>query len=87
MYTLGDVARCSVGLPCDFYNEDLLYKLFGVNAELLIDHVWGWEPCTLKQIKQYKPTTNSLSNGQVLHEAYDFEKARLVAKEMETAHS
>ena len=82
MYTLGDVARCSVGLPCDFYNEDLLYKLFGVNAELLIDHVWGWEPCTLKQIKQYKPTTNSLSNGQVLHEAYDFEKARLVAKEM-----
>lgn len=85
MYTLGDVARCSVGLPCDFYNEDLLYKLFGVNAELLIDHAWGWEPCTLKQIKQYKPTTNSLSNGQVLHEAYNFEKARLVIKEMADA--
>lgn len=76
MYTLGDVARCSL---C---SEELLYKLFGVNAELLIDHAWGWEPCTIAQIKAYRPSTNSLSSGQVLSEPYDFVKAKLVVKEM-----
>lgn len=76
MFTMGDVARCSV------YNEDLLYKLFGVNAELLIDHAWGWEPCTIAEVKAYKPTTNSLSSGQVLHCPYTFEKAKLVTREM-----
>ena len=76
MFTMGDVARCSV------YNEDLLYKLFGINAELLIDHAWGWEPCTLADIKAYKPSTNCLSSGQVLHCPYDFNKAKIVLKEM-----
>ena len=76
MYTLGDVARCSL---C---SEELLFKLFGVNAELLIDHAWGWEPCTIAQIKAYRPSTNSLSSGQVLSEPYDFVKAKLVVKEM-----
>lgn len=82
MYTMGDVARCSVGKPEDFYNEDLLYKLFGVNAELLIDHAWGFEPCTMADIKAYKPSTNSISSGQVLHCPYTFEKARLIVREM-----
>ncbi len=82
MYTMGDVARCSIGRPSDFYNEDLLYKLFGVNAELLIDHAWGWEPCTISQIKAYKPTTNSLSSGQVLKEPYTCDKAKLIVREM-----
>lgn len=76
MYTMGDVARCSIE------NEDLLFKLFGINAELLIDHAWGYEPCTIKEIKSYKPTTNSLSSGQVLHEPYDYKKAKLIVKEM-----
>ena len=76
MYTLGDIARCSIE------NEDLLYKLFGVNAELLIDHVWGYEPCTIKDVKSYKPTTNSLSSGQVLHSPYDYDKTKLIVKEM-----
>lgn len=71
----GDVARCSVD------NEDLLYRLFGVNAELLIDHAWGWEPCTIKEIKAYKPSSNSVSSGQVLHCPYNFEKAKLVVRE------
>ena len=82
LYTMGDVARCSIGDPNGFHNEDLLYKLFGVNAELLIDHAWGWEPCTIADIKAYKPSTNSLSSGQVLHCPYDFEKARLIVREM-----
>lgn len=82
LYTMGDIARCSVGKAGDYYNEDLLYKLFGVNAELLIDHAWGWEPCTLEYIKAYKPGTNSISSGQVLHSPYDFDKAKLVAREM-----
>lgn len=82
MYTMGDVARCSVGGKQDFYNEDLLYKLFGVNAELLIDHAWGWEPCTMEQIKKYKPESNSLSSGQVLWCPYDFTKGELIVKEM-----
>ena len=82
LYTMGDVARCSVGDPRAFHNEELLYKLFGINAELLIDHAWGWEPCTIADIKAYKPETNSLSSGQVLQCPYDYEKARLVIREM-----
>ncbi|NLN05887.1 MAG: DNA methylase [Clostridiaceae bacterium] len=82
LYTMGDIARCSLGKPSDYYNEDLLYKLFGVNAELLIDHAWGYEPCTIEDIKSYKPETNSLCSGQVLTEPYSFVKARLVAREM-----
>ena len=82
IFTMGDIARCSLGLPYSRYNEELLYKLFGVNAELLIDHAWGWEPCTIADIKAYKPSTNSLSSGQVLACPYSFEKARLIVKEM-----
>ncbi len=82
MYTMGDVALCSVGEKNSYYNEDLLYKLFGVNAELLIDHAWGWEPCTIADIKAYKPTTNSLTTGQVLQEPYNCEKAKLIVREM-----
>lgn len=82
LHTMGDIARCSIGHPNEFYNEDLLYKLFGINAELLIDHAWGWEPCTIKEIKAYRPSVNSLSSGQVLHCAYPFDKARLVLREM-----
>ncbi len=82
IYTMGDIARCSLGGPTDYYNEDLLYRLFGVNAELLIDHAWGWEPCTMKAIKAYKPKNNSIGSGQVLQCPYDFKKARLVAREM-----
>lgn len=82
MYTMGDVARCSTGASSDFYNEDLLYKLFGVNAELLIDHAWGWEPCTMADIRAYKPTTNSTGSGQVLQCPYEYKKARLIVQEM-----
>jgi len=82
LVTMGDIARCSLGKPTDYYNEDLLYKLFGINAELLIDHAWGWEPCTIADIKTYKPSTNSIGSGQVLHSAYTFEKARLIVREM-----
>ena len=82
LFTMGDIARCSVGKPSDYYNEELLYRLFGVNAELLIDHAWGWEPCTIADVKAYKPESSSLGSGQVLHCPYDFEKARLVAREM-----
>lgn len=82
MYTMGDVARCSVGKPYEYYNEDLLYGLFGVNAELLIDHAWGWEPCTMKEIKAYRPETNSLGSGQVLQRPYDFDGGRLIVREM-----
>ena len=80
--TMGDIARCSLGREDEFYNEGLLYKLFGVNAELLIDHAWGYEPVTIAHIKAYKPTTNSLGSGQVLHCAYTNEKARLITREM-----
>ncbi len=76
MLTMGDVARCSV------QNEKLLYSLFGKNAELLIDHAWGWEPCTMKEIKSYTPENTSLSVGQVLPEPYTYEKARLIVREM-----
>ncbi len=85
IYTMGDIARCSIGKATDFYNEELLYRLFGVNAELLIDHAWGWEPCTIAQIKAYRPESNSLSNGQVLTSPYPFDKARLVVWEMTDA--
>ena len=82
LYTMGDIARCSIGKENELYNEDLLYRLFGVNAELLIDHAWGYEPCTMEMVKAYKPETNSVCSGQVLHCPYDFEKAKLVVKEM-----
>lgn len=82
LYTMGDIARCSIGGQNEYYNEDLLYKLFGVNAELLIDHAWGHEPCTLEHIKAYIPEDNSISSGQVLQEPYDYEKTKLVVKEM-----
>lgn len=85
IYTMGDIARCSIGSKNDYYNEDLLYKLFGVNAELLIDHAWGWECCTMKQIKSYRPESSSLSNGQVLPGPYEFDKARIVVWEMTDA--
>ena len=76
IYTMGDIARTSL------VNEDLLFKLFGVNAELLIDHAWGYEPCTISDAKNYKPLKNSISSGQVLHCAYDYNKAKLVVREM-----
>ncbi len=82
LYTMGDIARCSIGKSSDYYNEDLLYKLFGINAELLIDHAWGWEPCTIADIKGYKPSTNSLNSGQVLQSPYDFVKGKLIVREM-----
>ena len=82
LYTMGDIARCSLGKPTDFHNEDLLYRLFGVNAELLVDHAWGWEPCTIAAIKAYKPSTKSLGSGQVLQAPYRFEKAKLIVREM-----
>ena len=76
LYTMGDVARCSVE------NEELLYRLFGKNAELLIDHAWGWEPCTIEAVKAYRPETNSLSSGQVLQHPYEAAQAKLVLREM-----
>ena len=82
LFTMGDIARCSIGKSNELYNEELLYKLFGINAELLIDHAWGYEPCTMENVKSYKPETNSVSSGQVLHCPYDYEKAKLIVKEM-----
>ena len=76
MYTMGDVAECSV------YNEDRLYRLFGVNAELLIDHAWGWEPCTIADIKSYKPKAHSISQGQVLSRPYTFDEGHIIVREM-----
>jgi len=87
LYTMGDIARCSVGKETDYYNEELLYKLFGVNAEILIDHAWGWEPCTIADVKAYKPENKSIVSGQVLQCPYEFEKARLVVREMADALS
>lgn len=81
LYTMGDIARCSVS-DDSYYNESLLYKLFGINAELLIDHAWGWEPCTIDEIKSYVPECNSISSGQVLQCPYDNEKARIIVREM-----
>ena len=82
LFTMGDIARCSLGHPNAFYNENLLYRLFGINAELLIDHAWGVEPCTIADIRAYKPENNSLGSGQVLHCAYTAQKAKLVVREM-----
>ena len=79
IFTMGDIARCSL------QDEDLLYRLFGINAELLIDHAWGWEPCTMQAIKSYRPENNSFSSGQVLMEPYPFDRARVVAWEMAEA--
>lgn len=79
IFTMGDIAMQSER------NEELLYKLFGVNAELLIDHAWGWEPCTMQAIKEYRPTVNSLSQGQVLQHPYNYKKALVVIKEMAEA--
>ena len=76
LHTMGDIARCSIE------NESLLYEILGINAELLIDHAWGYEPCTISEIKKYRPESNSLSNGQVLKEPYSFDDARVVIQEM-----
>ena len=85
LYTMGDIARCSIGKPGDGYDEELLYKLFGINAEILIDHAWGWEPCTIADVKAYKPENKSIVSGQVLQSPYGFDKARLVVREMADA--
>lgn len=82
LYTMGDIARCSVGKAGEYYNEELLYKMFGINAELLIDHAWGYEPCTIADIKAYKPDESSISSGQVLKCPYDNRQARLIVHEM-----
>lgn len=82
LHTMGDVARCSVGKPNEYYNEELLYKLFGVNAELLIDHAWGWESCTIADIKAYRPASRSINSGQVLQCPYTNDKTRIVVREM-----
>ena len=85
IYTMGDIAKCSIGKPSEYYNEELLYQMFGINAELLIDHAWGWEPCRMEDIKAYRPETNSISSGQVLQCPYPYDKARLVVREMAEA--
>ena len=85
LYTMGDIARCSIGEERDYYNEELLYKMFGITAELLIDHAWGYEPVTIADIRGYKPETNSIGSGQVLHCPYDFEKTKLIVREMTDA--
>ena len=82
IYTMGDLARCSLGKKNEFYSEDMLYKMFGVNAELIIDHAWGYEPCTIADIKAYRPESSSISTGQVLQCPYTFEKGRLIVREM-----
>ena len=79
---MGDVARCSVGKPNEFHNAELLYKMFGINAELLIDHAWGYEPCTMEQTLRRTNRNHSVCSRQVLHCPYDFDKAKLVVKEM-----
>lgn len=82
LFTMGDIARCSLGGEREYYNEELLYQMFGINAELLIDHAWGWEPVTMEMIKAYRPENNSIGSGQVLQCPYSFEKARLIVREM-----
>lgn len=82
LYTMGDIARCSIGKDGDFFHPELLYKLFGVNAELLIDHAWGYEPCTIKDIRKYHPENKSMGSGQVLQSPYTNEKARIIVREM-----
>ena len=85
IYTMGDIARCSIGSFDDYYNEDLLYRIFGINAELLIDHAWGYEPCTMTDVKAYKPQASSMGIGQVLHMPYTFDQALTIVKEMADA--
>lgn len=85
LYTMGDIARCSLGKESDYYNEDLLRRMFGKNTELLIDHAWGYEPVTIADIKAYKPESNSIGSGQVLHCGTDFRTAMLITKEMTEA--
>ena len=85
LFTMGDIARCSVGAATDVYNEELLYQMFGINAELLIDHAWGYESCTMEDIKTYRPENNSLGSGQVLACPYDAVKAKVVVTEMADA--
>ena len=80
--TMGDIARCSIGKLDNYYNEEILYKEFGVNAELIIDHAWGYEPTLISDIKAYKPKANSLSSGQVLSCGYKYDKALIIVKEM-----
>ncbi|MBO4848907.1 MAG: DNA methylase [Clostridia bacterium] len=80
--TMGDIARASIADEKSYVNEAFLYKLFGVNAELLIDHAWGWEPCTMEDVKAYRPSAHSVSSGQVLSVPYDFDKAELIVREM-----
>lgn len=82
LFTMGDIARCSLGGFEDYHNEDLLYKLFGVNAELLIDHAWGYEPCSIQDVRAYKPASKSTGAGQVLHSPYPHDKARIIVQEM-----
>ncbi len=82
MFTMGDVALCSVGKESDYYNEELLFRLFGVNAEYLIDHAWGWEPCTIRDIRELRPESRSLSIGQVLSTPYSFAQAKIIIREM-----
>ena len=82
MYTMRDVARGSIGKPGAYHNEELLYRLFGINAELLIDLAWGYEPCRMEHIKAYQPENNSVGSGQVLHCPYDADRARLIVREM-----
>ena len=82
LHTMGDIAVCSAGDPSDRYNAELLYQLFGINAELLIDHAWGYEPCTMADIKAYKPDASSISSGQVLAEGYEKSKAKIIIREM-----
>ena len=82
LFTMGDIARCSLGGPGEYHSEDLLYRLFGVNAELLIDHAWGWEPVTIDMIRAYEPENNSICSGQVLKCPYEFQKGELIVREM-----
>lgn len=82
LYTMGDIARCSLGKEAGYYNEDLLRRMFGKNTELLIDHAWGWEPVTIADIKNYKPDNNSIGSGQVLHCGTDFDKTKIIVREM-----
>lgn len=82
LYTMGDIARCSLGKESDYYNEDLLRRMFGKNTELLIDHAWGWEPVAITDIKNYKPDNNSIGSGQVLHCGTDYDKTKIIVREM-----